>query len=148
MHLILTGSVVLLVIAAGAHEQQPQLDLDGDEPKKTRGRGSRKGTAKEPKAAKTPRAAKKSAGAAKRARMEPSPAPSVSATCSANSLVLCQINDWNAASGASRVWRTINGSAETDAASHPERTRPLSERAPSASPRKASASSLSSPEIS
>ena len=46
-------------------EQQPQLDLDGDEPKKTRGRGSRKAAAKEPKAAKAPRAAKKSAGAAK-----------------------------------------------------------------------------------
>lgn len=41
-------------------------------------------------------------------------APSVSATCSANSAVVCQINDWNAASGTSRTWRTINGSPETE----------------------------------
>ncbi len=46
-------------------EQQPQLDLDGDEPKKARGRGSRKGAAKEPRAAKAPRAAKKAGGTAK-----------------------------------------------------------------------------------
>ena len=48
-----------------ATEEQPQLDLGGGEPKRGRGRGSRKGAAKEPKAAKAPRAAKKSAGAAK-----------------------------------------------------------------------------------
>lgn len=46
-------------------EQQPELDLGADEPKKGRGRGSRKGAAKEPRAAKAPRTAKKSAGAAK-----------------------------------------------------------------------------------
>lgn len=41
-------------------------------------------------------------------------APSVSATCAANSAVVCQVNDWNAADGTSRTWRTINGVAETE----------------------------------
>jgi uncharacterized LabA/DUF88 family protein len=50
---------------AEASEEQPQLDLGGEEPKRGRGRGTRKAAAKEPKAAKAPRAAKKSAGAAK-----------------------------------------------------------------------------------
>ena len=48
-----------------AEEQQPQFDLEGDEPKKTRGRGSRKTAAREPRAAKAPRAAKKSSGTSK-----------------------------------------------------------------------------------
>jgi uncharacterized LabA/DUF88 family protein len=51
--------------AEAAGEEQPPLDLEGEEPRKGRGRGSRKGAAKEPKAAKAPRAAKKPAGAAK-----------------------------------------------------------------------------------
>jgi uncharacterized LabA/DUF88 family protein len=46
-------------------EQQPQLDLEGDEPKKGRGRGARKVAAKEPRSAKAPRAARKNSGAAK-----------------------------------------------------------------------------------
>jgi hypothetical protein len=41
-------------------------------------------------------------------------APSAAATCSANSLVLCQVNDWNAVDGTSRTWRTINGSPMTE----------------------------------
>ncbi len=40
-------------------------------------------------------------------------APSASATCSANSAVVCQVNDWQARSTA-RTWRTINGAAETE----------------------------------
>jgi hypothetical protein len=40
-------------------------------------------------------------------------APSVAATCSANSAVQCQVNDWNAVTTA-RTWRTINGSAESE----------------------------------
>lgn len=42
-------------------------------------------------------------------------APSVAATCSDNSLVLCVVNDWNAIDGTTRTWRTINGAAETEA---------------------------------
>ena len=42
-------------------------------------------------------------------------APSVSATCAANSAVQCQINDWNAVDGATRTWRTINGVAQSEA---------------------------------
>jgi hypothetical protein len=41
-------------------------------------------------------------------------APSVAVSCAANSAVLCVINDWNAADGTSRTWRTINGAAETE----------------------------------
>lgn len=41
-------------------------------------------------------------------------APSVTATCAANSAVVCQVNDWNAADGTTRTWRTINGSPETE----------------------------------
>lgn len=43
-------------------------------------------------------------------------APSVAATCSANSAVVCQINDWNAIDGTTRTWRTINSAAESEAA--------------------------------
>lgn len=42
-------------------------------------------------------------------------APAVTlAGCSANSAVQCAVNDWNAADGASRTYRTINGSAMTE----------------------------------
>lgn len=41
-------------------------------------------------------------------------APSVAATCSANSAVTCGVCDWNAADGTSRTWRTINGAAESE----------------------------------
>lgn len=41
-------------------------------------------------------------------------APSVGVSCSANSAVVCVVNDWNAADGTSRTWRTINGAAETE----------------------------------
>ena len=41
-------------------------------------------------------------------------APSVGVACSANSLVLCAVNDWNASDGTSRAWRSINGAAETE----------------------------------
>lgn len=37
-------------------------------------------------------------------------APSVTQTCSANSLLTCQVNDWNATDGATRTWRSVNGS--------------------------------------
>lgn len=41
-------------------------------------------------------------------------APSVAATCSANSGVQCLINDWNAIDGTTRTWLTINGAAESE----------------------------------
>lgn len=41
-------------------------------------------------------------------------APSVAVSCSANSLVACVVNDWNAIDGATRTWRTINGAAEIE----------------------------------
>lgn len=42
-------------------------------------------------------------------------APSLAlAGCSENSAVQCAINDWAAADGTSRTWRTINGSAMTE----------------------------------
>lgn len=48
-----------------------------------------------------------------------STAPSVAATCSANSAVVNQINDWNATDGTNptpgRTWRTVNGSAQSEA---------------------------------
>jgi hypothetical protein len=42
-------------------------------------------------------------------------APGVTQTVSANSLLTCQVNDWNAIDGASRTWRTVNGSPITEA---------------------------------
>lgn len=44
-----------------------------------------------------------------------STAPSVVQTVQANSLLTCQINDWNAVDGATRTWRTVNGSPITEA---------------------------------
>jgi hypothetical protein len=40
-------------------------------------------------------------------------APSAAATCSNNSAVQCQINDWNAGATTGFTWLTINGAAET-----------------------------------
>lgn len=52
-----------------------------------------------------------------------SSAPSVAATCSANSAVQCVVNDWNAADGASRVWRTINGTPMSESLYYIDTTR-------------------------
>lgn len=45
-----------------------------------------------------------------------STAPSIAgaANCSANSAIQIGINDWSAADGTTRTWRTINGSAEAE----------------------------------
>jgi hypothetical protein len=40
--------------------------------------------------------------------------PSLALTTSANSAVQCGSDDWNAGDGASRTWRTVNGSAMTE----------------------------------
>jgi hypothetical protein len=41
-------------------------------------------------------------------------APAIAASCAANSAVQININDWNAADGTSRTWRTINGAVQTE----------------------------------
>jgi hypothetical protein len=41
-------------------------------------------------------------------------APGVAATVGRNSALQVQINDWNAADGTSRTWRTINGAAQSE----------------------------------
>lgn len=42
-------------------------------------------------------------------------APGVTQVVSANSLLTCQVNDWNATDGTTRTWRTVNGSPITEA---------------------------------